>query len=183
MSRRCYHGRPCQFNTSERPSTPWADATTTRTQAAKTRLGGIRRPCPSNARRPRCRVTAVTARDCKRVRKKCSIRDIDVRLREDPDLLSGEAYFTLYEQLSSLLQPHAFPSLRFVRDMGHGSHRMRSRQPAKRILQFWQRVVDRCRERQIWLEDCHGVNITRGSLLRAAQTHFLLPGGAHQSTC
>lgn len=96
------------------------------------------------------------------------IRNIDVRLRGDPDI-SGEPYFTLLEQLSSLLQSDAFPNLRFVRDMSSASDALRAHQPAPRVTQFWQRVVDRCSARCVWLEDCKGVNVTQRSLLRAAQ--------------
>lgn len=98
------------------------------------------------------------------------IRDIDVRLRDDPvlDLASGEPYFRLYEQLCSLLRVDAFPALRFVRDLSAESDRLRACDPHPRVLQFWGRVVNRCKEREVWLEDCRGVNVTRRSLLRAA---------------
>lgn len=96
------------------------------------------------------------------------IRNIDVRFREDPDI-SGEPFFTLYEQLSSLLELDAFPNLRFVRDLSRASDAMRSYRPSSRVLQFWQRVVDRCSSRRVWFEDCNGVNVTKRSLLRAAQ--------------
>ncbi|KAI0337264.1 hypothetical protein BDW22DRAFT_1383945 [Trametopsis cervina] len=102
------------------------------------------------------------------------IRGIDVRLREDPDLLSGEAYFTLYEQLSSLLQENAFPALKYVRDMSKGSEMMRSQCPPQRVLLFWRRLVERCKDRRVWLEDCGGMNINHRTLLRAAR-----PGSSH----
>ena len=34
------------------------------------------------------------------------------------------------------------------------------------VLQFWMAVVDRCRERGVWLEDWRGVNVTKGELKR-----------------
>ena len=119
------------------------------------------------------------------------IRDIDVRLREDPAILpssesqsgasegqsgggGGGEYWTLYQQLSSLLSASPsspsspFPKLRFLRDLSPTSHLMRAERPSARVLQFWFKVVERCRERGVWLEDWEGVNVTRGSLLRAA---------------
>ncbi|KAI0090922.1 hypothetical protein BDY19DRAFT_874026, partial [Irpex rosettiformis] len=109
------------------------------------------------------------------------IRGIDVRLREDPDLLSGEAYFTLFEQLTSFLNPGdssssslsspshsaAFPNLKFLRDMSRTSDRMRREQPRERVSQFWLRLVRRCKERGVWFEDCRGVNVSVASVLRA----------------
>jgi hypothetical protein len=102
------------------------------------------------------------------------IRGIHVRLRDDPDLLSGEAYFTLYEQLNSLLNADAFPSLKFVRDMSRESHSMRNDQPGLRVLRFWHRLVTTCKQRGVWLEDCTGMNISQGTLLRAAQNANLI---------
>ncbi|KAI0693408.1 hypothetical protein BC835DRAFT_1074700 [Cytidiella melzeri] len=96
------------------------------------------------------------------------IRGIDIRLRDDPDLLSGEAYFTLHEQLSSLLHVDAFPALKFVRDMSSGIDLMRSGRPGARVLQFWERLVRTCKKRGVWLEDHAGINVSRGTLLRAA---------------
>jgi hypothetical protein len=93
------------------------------------------------------------------------IRDIDARLRDDPNS------FSLFELLAGLLQRDAFPALRCVRDMSAASHTMRSVRPSTRVLKFWQRVVDCCSQRQAWLEDCYGVNINRRSLLRAELTH------------
>ncbi|KAH9838715.1 uncharacterized protein C8Q71DRAFT_543092 [Rhodofomes roseus] len=97
------------------------------------------------------------------------IRDIDTRLREDPDVPGADTpYFPLFEQLSSLLRRDAFPSLRYVRDMSEESHRMRMVQPEERVNVFWCKVVRACRERAVWLEDCSGVNITQRNLQRAA---------------
>src|SRR5258705_540624 len=38
-----------------------------------------------------------------------------------------------------------------------------------RVLKFWGRLLERCREREVWLEDWTGVNITQRDLLRAGQ--------------
>ena len=97
------------------------------------------------------------------------IRDIDTRLREDPDVAGADtSYFPLFEQLSSLLRRDAFPSLLYVRDMSEESHRMRMVQPEERVNAFWRKVVRACQERAVWLEDCAGVNITQRNLQRAA---------------
>ncbi|OCH87454.1 hypothetical protein OBBRIDRAFT_837384 [Obba rivulosa] len=96
------------------------------------------------------------------------IRDIDLRLREDTDLPAAHTpYFSLYEQLSSLLQRDAFPNLRFVRDLSLESHYMRSVRPDRRVALFWTRVMERCQERMVWLEDCNGINLTLRGLQRA----------------
>ncbi|THH29769.1 hypothetical protein EUX98_g4421 [Antrodiella citrinella] len=115
------------------------------------------------------------------------IRDIDKRLSEDPDYehVGVTPYFPLFEQLVSLLRRDAFPSLRFVRDLSVESHELRLRVAQavanplpstvpdrsspnpKRVLQFWTRVVEKCRERGVWCEDYTGVNLTSRSLLRA----------------
>ncbi|KAH8077486.1 hypothetical protein BXZ70DRAFT_696804 [Cristinia sonorae] len=140
------------------------------------------------------------------------IRDIDKRLREDPDFEHAGAgvtpYFPLYEQLVSLLRRDAFPQLRFVRDLSVESAGLRgaaakavavarhepslnhikgssagslpgaaaASSPAsgggsgpnsERVLQFWMRVVEKCRERGVWCEDYTGVNLTARSLMRA----------------
>ena len=104
-----------------------------------------------------------------------AIRDIDTRLRSDPaanasydSLDAATPYFLLSEQISSLLRRDAFPALRFVRDLSQESHRMRTH-PSPRVLQFWKKVVARCAERGVWLEDCTGVNVTQGALRRAAR--------------
>lgn len=99
------------------------------------------------------------------------IRDIDARIRDDPDSYSKEPYFTLFQLLSSLLRRDAFPSLRFVRDLSMESHRMRSYKPNGRVLRFWNSVIDGCAERHVWFEDCFGMNLTPRTLLRAQQTH------------
>ncbi|KAI0737266.1 hypothetical protein BC629DRAFT_1248207, partial [Irpex lacteus] len=120
------------------------------------------------------------------------VRGVDKRLKEDPDLLSGEAYFTLFEQLGSFLadsasshssspsspssstssssslsstggnKTAAFPKLRYIRDMSPTSDQMRreqsrERERGERVLQFWMRLVRRCKERGVWLEDCVGL--------------------------
>ncbi|CAA7268226.1 unnamed protein product [Cyclocybe aegerita] len=38
----------------------------------------------------------------------------------------------------------------------------------KKVLRFWTAVLERCRERGVWLEDCHGVNVRMADLRRAA---------------
>ncbi|KAJ3476766.1 hypothetical protein NLI96_g10929 [Meripilus lineatus] len=101
------------------------------------------------------------------------IRDIDRRLNETsdytPPTLDGlSPYFTLYQQMCSLLQAGAFPSLRFIRDLSVESHKMRNVMVADRVLQFWLKVVERCQERGIWCEDYLGVNLTARSLIRAS---------------
>ncbi|KAI0729536.1 hypothetical protein BC629DRAFT_1575684 [Irpex lacteus] len=53
--------------------------------------------------------------------------------------------------------------------MSQMSNRMGREQPCERgerVLQFWMRLVRRCKERGIWLEDCVGVNVSVGSLMR-----------------
>ncbi|PPQ76433.1 hypothetical protein CVT26_013003 [Gymnopilus dilepis] len=37
-----------------------------------------------------------------------------------------------------------------------------------KVLKFWERVLERCRERGVWLEDCNGVNVRLADLRRAA---------------
>ncbi|OSX62504.1 hypothetical protein POSPLADRAFT_1074532 [Postia placenta MAD-698-R-SB12] len=104
------------------------------------------------------------------------IRDIDKRLRDDPDFSSASmsadadadtAYFTLFEQMSSLLRRDAFPNLRFVRDLSAKSHRMRTVRPAERVVRFWMNVVRSCQERGVWLEDHSGINVTVRNLCQA----------------
>ena len=80
-------------------------------------------------------------------------------------------YFLLSAQMASLLRADAFPRLRFVRDLSAASRALRgARPPPPRVRAFWRGVVARCAERGVWLEDCHGVNITQGALRRAELT-------------
>ena len=101
-----------------------------------------------------------------------AIRDIDTRLLNpefsdnDDDL--DTPFFPLIEQIYSLLRKDAFPDLRFVRDLSLRSHYMRTEQPSERILDFWRKVINRCREREVWFEDCYGINITLRGLRRAS---------------
>lgn len=125
------------------------------------------------------------------------IRDIDKRLKEDPDFEHAGVtpYFPLFEQLVSLLRRDAFPRLRFVRDLSVESHRMRLHaaqilahppepSPSQitstssfsssyggshpgRIIQFWTRVVEKCKERGVWCEEYTGLNLTVRGLMRA----------------
>ncbi|CCM03038.1 uncharacterized protein FIBRA_05155 [Fibroporia radiculosa] len=102
-----------------------------------------------------------------------AIRDIDIRLRDDPHVFeggetAGGAYFLLCEQMSVLLRRDAFPNLRFVRDVSAESHLMRTIRPAERVTQFWTTVLRRCQERGIWMEDYHGVNIALRNLRQAS---------------
>lgn len=100
------------------------------------------------------------------------IRDTDRKLNETSDYIPTvdglSPYFTLFQQMCSLLQAEAFPSLRFVRDLSVESHKMRNLMPTERVLQFWMRVVERCQERGVWCEDYTGVNLTVRSLMRAS---------------
>ena len=100
------------------------------------------------------------------------IRDIDARMRDDPDGFSREPFFTLFELLASLLNKDAFPKLKYLRDLSTESHRMRSYRPHPRISQFWKRVIDLSKECGVYIEDCHSFNINQRTILRAEQTHF-----------
>lgn len=96
------------------------------------------------------------------------IRDIDARLANDPDIRPNDTpFFPLYEQICSLLQQEDFPNLRYVRDLSRRSHEMRTHQPSERVFGFWSKMVSACRSREVWLEDCYGVNLTRRGLQRA----------------
>lgn len=112
------------------------------------------------------------------------IRDICKRLRDDdlaaltfmhppagawpPTTLSTDdsPFFPLLEQISSLLHHESFPSLRYIRDLSPESEQMR-RAGEPRLMRFWMKVLKRCQEREVWLEDCGGVNVTMGQLKRA----------------
>ncbi|KIJ58506.1 hypothetical protein HYDPIDRAFT_170141 [Hydnomerulius pinastri MD-312] len=101
------------------------------------------------------------------------IRDIDKRLIDDTaafpsDIEDDAPFFPLVEQISSLLFNEAFPSLRYIRDLSRASHSMRmGLRPEARILKFWAKILARCGDRQVWLEDYRGVNITTRNLKRA----------------
>ena len=98
------------------------------------------------------------------------IRDIDSRLLEDSNTSSNEdmPYPSLLEQVSYLLREGSFPRLRFIRDLSARSHIMRTIQPRPHVLQFWAKVIARCAERAVWLEDYTGVNVTLRTLRRAS---------------
>ena len=104
------------------------------------------------------------------------IRDIDKRLMDDAAMSFSASteddavFFPLLEQLSSLLRSEAFPSLRYVRDLSEGSERMRKRATQVRVLKFWTKVLRRCREREVWLEDWTGVNVTTRDLKRVGSS-------------
>ena len=101
------------------------------------------------------------------------IRDIDKHLLGDAalfpsDIQDDAPFFPLVEQISSLLFNNAFPSLRYIRDLSRASHSMRAGlRPETRILKFWSKILARCGEQQVWLEDFRGVNITSRDLKRA----------------
>lgn len=101
------------------------------------------------------------------------IRDIDKRLLDDAasfpsDIEDDAPFFPLVEQISSLLFNDAFPSLRYIRDLSRASHSMRAGlRPQMRVLKFWSKILARRGERQVWLEDFRGVNITSRGLKRA----------------
>lgn len=114
------------------------------------------------------------------------IRDIDKRLLDDIDIApppppqlsqadiddDDTPFFMLLEQIGSLLREEAFPSLRYIRDMSWGSDVMRKtmgtpRGQGKRVSRFWGNVLERCSDRGVWLEDCHGLNVTLRDLRKA----------------
>lgn len=99
------------------------------------------------------------------------IRDFHVRLCNDPDYADGDPFFPLYTQMCDLLRTDLFPSLRYVRDLSEESHNMRTEKPNPRITRFWMNVLERYKDRGVWVEDCNGVNITVNTLLRANRTN------------
>lgn len=44
---------------------------------------------------------------------------------------------------------------------------MKEERDGRRVLKFWKNVLERCRERGVWLEDWEGVSVTFGDLRRA----------------
>jgi hypothetical protein len=102
------------------------------------------------------------------------IRDIDKRLIDDASIspstsaLDDAPFFPLLEQLASLLREEAFPSLRYIRDMSPNSERMRTKVPQARLIRFWSKVLKRCQERGVWLENWNGVNLTMRDMKRAS---------------
>lgn len=102
------------------------------------------------------------------------IRDIDKRLLDDisfapnssPD--DARTFFMLLEQIGSILRAEAFPSLRYIRDLSWESHGMRQsgglQRGGKRILKFWNHVLEDCGRRGVWLEDYRGLNIALRNL-------------------
>ncbi|KAF8873475.1 hypothetical protein BD779DRAFT_297386 [Infundibulicybe gibba] len=113
------------------------------------------------------------------------IRDIDKRLSDDGSDPFGpgdvgtneEILFVLEEQIGSLLMSEAFPALQYVRDMSPRSDSLRrgrtlgttdeARVEKRKVLDFWGRVLDRCKQRHVWLEDWQGLNVTSRDLKRA----------------
>ncbi|KAI0029596.1 hypothetical protein K488DRAFT_56044, partial [Vararia minispora EC-137] len=99
-----------------------------------------------------------------------AVRDMDARVR-DALGADGPSFFPLLEQMSSLLRTEAFPALKYVRDLSVDSAAFRECRPEGRVVAFWMKVLERCRERGVWLEDYRGVNITQRALLRASRRH------------
>lgn len=77
------------------------------------------------------------------------------------------AFFPLLQQISSILSPEAFPNLKYLRDLSVESDSIRRRRPERAVVQFWAKVLGRCRERGVWLKDVEGFNVTMGTLRRA----------------
>lgn len=44
---------------------------------------------------------------------------------------------------------------------------MKEERDGRRVLKFWKNVLERCKERGVWLEDWEGVSVTLGDLRRA----------------
>jgi hypothetical protein len=102
------------------------------------------------------------------------IRDIDKRILDDASVSTSDSvaddapFFPLLEQLSSLLHKEAFPKLRFIRDLSSKSDTMRRMRVQLGVIMFWTKVLRRCQEREVWLEDWRGVNVTMRDLRRAS---------------
>ncbi|KAI0320038.1 hypothetical protein OF83DRAFT_1162661 [Amylostereum chailletii] len=98
-----------------------------------------------------------------------AIRDMDARIGDALEM-SGDndaAFFPLLEQMSSVLRREAFPALKYVRDLSYESHEMRVIRPQPAVMHFWERVLRKCQDRGVWLEDHGGMNITSRGLKRA----------------
>ncbi|KAF9548962.1 hypothetical protein CPC08DRAFT_615557, partial [Agrocybe pediades] len=83
------------------------------------------------------------------------VRGMERRLRGDGEE-ADDTYFMLLEQFGSLLRREAFPNLRRVRDMSWESDDAESRLHGARVRSFWRKVVSRCEEREVMLEDWRG---------------------------
>ncbi|KZV76797.1 hypothetical protein PENSPDRAFT_673245 [Peniophora sp. CONT] len=108
-----------------------------------------------------------------------AVRDMDARIEDAlAHQANGNGFFPLLEQMSSLLQPTAFPQLKYIRDLSVASalRREAERAPAP-MLTFWRKVLDMCAERGVWLEDYRGVNITARELKRLEMR--AISGGRH----
>ncbi|KAK7689299.1 hypothetical protein QCA50_007090 [Cerrena zonata] len=98
------------------------------------------------------------------------IRDLHVRLRNDHDYAVGEPFFPLYTQMCDLLNVDLFPSLRSIRNLSEESHKIRMEKPNPRVTRFWMNVLERYKDRRVWVVDYTGVNITMNTLHRANLT-------------
>ncbi|KAA1478683.1 hypothetical protein DENSPDRAFT_694321 [Dentipellis sp. KUC8613] len=99
------------------------------------------------------------------------IRDMDARIAGALDMPAGDeggdGFFPLLEQVGSLLQREAFPCLKYVRDLSMESDAMRRDRTLPAVTEFWGKVLEKCRERSVYLEDYAGINITHRTLMRA----------------
>ncbi|KAF8147478.1 hypothetical protein B0H34DRAFT_669518 [Crassisporium funariophilum] len=94
------------------------------------------------------------------------VRDMEKRIGDDLEAAEGrrrgrrereeDPLWALENQMGSLLDRTAFPNLRYIRDMSWGSDLVR-RTGMVGGGAFWRRVVERCREGGVWLEDCRGL--------------------------
>ncbi|KIY61904.1 hypothetical protein CYLTODRAFT_362224 [Cylindrobasidium torrendii FP15055 ss-10] len=119
-----------------------------------------------------------------------TVRLIGIRGIVFGDEGDGHSQFVLPEQMRGLLRPEAFPSLRYVRDMGRGLYESARRHQRKssiesagtasrrnvigrdsiqekdirmadaETIRFWKMVWKGCHARGVYLEDWEGVNVT-----------------------
>jgi hypothetical protein len=90
------------------------------------------------------------------------IRDIHNRLLGPPRRQEG--YFSMQEQLLSLLKPGAFPSLRVIRDLSPASDKDRIERPWDALIGFWLKIANLCEVHDVRLENYRGREITTGQL-------------------
>lgn len=91
----------------------------------------------------------------------------DAAVSPSTSIVDDAPFFSLLEQVGTLLHRSAFPSLMYIRDLSEISDEMR-RRPQVRVIKFWTKVLMRCQERKVWLEDYMGVNVTMRDLKRAS---------------